>query len=398
MNLKEKVKKLLTRNVKDIIFLETLKSKLLSGKKLRVKHGIDPTGKKIHIGRAVVLWKLREFQQLGHKIVLIIGDFTAQIGDPSDKLAKRPFLTEKQIKENMANYLPQIGKILDLKKCEVHYNSKWLKKLNFKQVCELADIFTVQQMLERRNFSERFKNHQDISLREFLYPIMQGYDSVAISADVELGGEDQLFNLHAGRKIQEFFGQKPQDILTIKMLSGLDGRKMSTSWGNVINITDSPDEQFGKIMSMHDEMIPEYLELVTDLDDAEIHNLISELKNNKINPKEVKKIIGFEIVKRYWGIEQAKKAKEKFEKLFEKKEIAKDLPVLKLKNKKINIIDLILLTGTLKSKSEAKRLIEQGGFKINDEQIKDIKKELILEGKEIIKIGKYRFFKIKIEN
>jgi tyrosyl-tRNA synthetase len=395
MNLKEKVEKLLTRNVKDVLFFEDLKSKLLSGKKLRVKHGIDPTGKKIHIGRAVVLWKLREFQELGHKIVLIIGDFTAQIGDPSDKLAKRPFLTEKQIKENMANYLPQIGKILDLKKCEVHYNSKWLKKLNFKQVCELADVFTVQQMLERRNFSERFKNHQDISLREFLYPIMQGYDSVAISADVELGGEDQLFNLHAGRKIQEFFGKQPQNILTTKMLSGLDGRKMSTSWGNVINITDSPDEQFGKIMSMHDEMIPEYLELTTDLDDAEIHNLIFELKNNKINPKEVKKIIGFNIVKRYWGEDEAKKAKEKFEILFEKKEIAKDLPVLKLKNKKINIIDLILLTGALKSKSEAKRLIEQGGFKINNEQIKDIKKELVLEGGEIIKIGKHKFFKIK---
>jgi len=396
MNLEKKVEKLLTRNVKDVIFFENLKSKLLSGKKLRVKYGIDPTGKKIHIGRAVVLWKLREFQQLGHKIVLIIGDFTAQIGDPSDKLAKRPFLTEKQIKENMANYLPQIGKILDLKKCEIHYNSKWLKKLNFKQVCELADVFTVQQMLERRNFSERFKNHEDISLREFLYPIMQGYDSVAVSADVELGGEDQLFNLHAGRKIQEFFGQKPQNILTTKMLSGLDGRKMSTTWGNVINILDSPDEQFGKIMSMHDEMISEYLELTTDLDDVEIHNLISELKNNKINPKDVKKIIGFNIVKRYWGEEKAKKAKEKFEILFEKKEIAKDLPVLKLKNKKINIIDLIILTAAIKSKSEAKRLIEQGGFKLNNEQIKDIKKELILKGGEIIKIGKHKFFKIKI--
>jgi len=394
LDLKEKIKKLLTRNVKDIVLKKHLKQRLLSGEKLRIKHGIDPTGKKIHIGRAVVLWKLREFQELGHKIVLIIGDFTAQIGDPSDKLAKRPFLTEKEVKENMKNYLPQIGKILDLKKCEVHYNSKWLKKLNFKQVCELADIFTVQQMLERRNFSERFKNHQDISLREFLYPIMQGYDSVAVSADVELGGEDQLFNLHAGRKIQEFFGQEPQDILTTKMLSGLDGRKMSTSWGNVINIIDPPDEQFGKVMSMHDEMIPEYLELTTDLDETTIQDLIFKLKTNKINPKDVKKIIGFEIVKRYWGEEEAKKAKEKFEKLFERKEIVQDLPQIQLKDKKINIIDLILLTSAVKSKSEAKRLVEQGGFKINNKQIKDIKKELVLEGGEIIKIGKHRFFKI----
>jgi tyrosyl-tRNA synthetase len=394
LDLKGKIKKLLTRNVKDIVLKEHLEKRLLSGEKLRIKHGIDPTGKKIHIGRAVVLWKLREFQELGHKIVLIIGDFTAQIGDPSDKLAKRPFLTEKEVKENMKNYLPQIGKILDLKKCEVHYNSKWLKKLNFKQVCELADIFTVQQMLERRNFSERFKKHQDISLREFLYPIMQGYDSVAVSADVELGGEDQLFNLHAGRKIQEFFGQEPQDILTTKMLSGLDGRKMSTSWGNVINITDPPDEQFGKVMSMHDEMIPEYLELTTDLDEKTIQDLIFKLKTNKINPKDVKKIIGFEIVKRYWGEEEAKKAKEKFEKLFERKEIVQDLPQIQLKDKKINIIDLILLTSAVKSKSEAKRLVEQGGFKINNKQIKDIKKELVLEGGEIIKIGKHRFFKI----
>jgi tyrosyl-tRNA synthetase len=394
LDLKEKIKKLLTRKVKDIVLKEHLEKRLLSGEKLRIKHGIDPTGKKIHIGRAVVLWKLREFQELGHKIVLIIGDFTAQIGDPSDKLAKRPFLTEKEVKENMKNYLPQIGKILDLKKCEVHYNSKWLKKLNFKQVCELADIFTVQQMLERRNFSERFKNHQDISLREFLYPIMQGYDSVAVSADVELGGEDQLFNLHAGRKIQEFFGQEPQDILTTKMLFGLDGRKMSTSWGNVINITNPPDEQFGKVMSMHDEMIPEYLELTTDLDETTIQDLIFKLKTNKINPKDVKKIIGFEIVKRYWGEEEAKKAKEKFEKLFERKEIVQDLPQIQLKDKKINIIDLILLTSAVKSKSEAKRLVEQGGFKINNKQIKDIKKELVLEGGEIIKIGKHRFFKI----
>ncbi|MGC8776301.1 MAG: tyrosine--tRNA ligase [Minisyncoccia bacterium] len=394
INKKQKINQLLNRNVEVVIDKKHLLKKLLTSQKLRIKHGIDPTGKNIHIGRAVVLWKLREFQELGHKIILIIGDFTAQIGDPSDKLSKRPFLTENEIKQNMKNYLPQIGKILDLKKCEIHYNSQWLNKLTFKQVTKIADVFTIQQMLERRNFSERIKNHQEISLRELLYPIMQGYDSVAIKADVELGGSDQLFNLHAGRKIQEFFGQPPQDIITTKMLSGLDGRKMSTSWGNVINICDLPDEQYGKVMSMHDEMIPEYLELATDLKEEKIKELISLFNNQKINPKEIKKIIAFNIVSRYWGKEAALKAEEKFEKLFSKKEIPENLPILKIKNKKISVLDLVLLTKILKSKSEAWRLILQGGFQINNQPIKNPKEMINLKNNDIIKIGKHNFFKI----
>jgi tyrosyl-tRNA synthetase len=397
MTKREKIYRLLEKNVEVVIDKNHLLKELQSSKKLRIKHGIDPTGKNIHIGRAVVLWKLREFQELGHKIILIIGDFTAQIGDPSDKLAKRPFLTEAEIKQNMKNYLPQIGKILDLKKCEIHYNSSWLKKLNFKDITKIADIFTIQQMLERRNFSERIKKNQEISLRELLYPIMQGYDSVVIKADVELGGSDQLFNLHAGRKIQEFFNQKPQDIMTTKMLSGLDGRKMSTSWGNVINITDSTAEQYGKIMSMHDEMIPEYLELAIDLENKKIKELISLLNSNKINPKEVKKIIAFNLVNRYWGKEAAQKAQENFEKLFVKKEITEDLPILKVKNKELSVLDIVILTKIIKSKSEAWRLILQGGFKINNQQIQNPKEKILLKNNDIIKIGKHYFYKIKID-
>ncbi|MBI4059747.1 tyrosine--tRNA ligase, partial [Candidatus Giovannonibacteria bacterium] len=274
----EKIENLLTRNIEKVIDRAHLEKELKSGKKLRVKLGIDPTGGNLHIGHAVAYWKLREFQDMGHKLVIIIGDFTAQIGDPSDKLAKRPFLTKEQVKENLKNYLPQIGKIVDLKKAEIHYNSEWLAKLNFREISELAENFTFQQILERRNFQERLEKHQEISFREGLYPLMQGYDSVAIKADVELGGTDQLFNLLAGRKIQEKYGQKPQDIMTMKMLVGLDGRKMSKSWGNVINVADSANEQFGKVMSMHDDYIMNYFELATDLSMDEIKKFGAELK------------------------------------------------------------------------------------------------------------------------
>jgi tyrosyl-tRNA synthetase len=393
----DKINHLLNRNTEVVFDKNHLKKALFSRKKLRVKFGIDPTGGKIHIGRAVVLRKLKEFQDLGHKIVLIIGDFTAQIGDPSDKLAKRPFLTEKEIKANMKNYLPQLGKILNISQCEIHYNSLWLKKLNFKDICALADIFTVNQMLERRNFAQRFKEKKEISLREFLYPLMQGYDSVVVKADVELGGYDQLFNLHAGRKIQEFFGQKPQDIMTTQMLLGLDGRKMSTSWGNVINIDDSPDEQYGKIMSMRDEMIEDYFYLVTDLDDAEIKKIMREIKVNKINPRDAKKIIAFNLVSFYWGKNKAIEAQEKFEKLFSKKEIPQNIPVLKIKKTDLTAEEAVFLTGALKSKNEVKRLIIQGGFDINNQKILNPKEIINLKSGDIIKIGKYRFFKVENE-
>lgn len=394
MTKNQKIKHLLEKNIETIIDKNHLEHALFSSRKLRVKYGIDPTGEQIHIGRAITLWKLREFQDLGHKIVLIIGDFTAQIGDPSDKLSKRPFLTEEQVKKNMKNYLPQIGRILDLKKCEIYYNSHWLKKLNFREIANLAEIFTVSQMLERKNFAERFKQHEEISLRELLYPLMQGYDSVAVKADVEIGGSDQLFNLLAGRKIQEFYGQSPQDILTTKMLLGLDGRKMSTSWGNVINILDPPEEQYGKIMSMHDEMIPHYLELVTDLEEEKIKEIILAIENQKLNPKEAKKIIAFQVVKRFWGKDSAKKAEERFEKLFVLGETPKDLPILKVKNNKISVLDLVILTNKTKSKSEAKRLIEQGGFEINNQKIIDFKKIINIKRGDILKIGKHSFFRV----
>ncbi len=284
------IERLLNRGVTEIIDKEHLKKALLSGKQLRVKLGFDPTGSKIHIGRAIVLRKLRDFQKLGHKVVFIVGDFTARIGDPSDKLEKRPMLTESQIKANIKNYNQQVGKIIDLKKAEFHFNSKWLAKIKLSEFMELQESFTVGQMLARRNFKERFEKGGDISTREFSYPLLQGYDSVAVKADVELGGFDQLFNLKAGRVIQSHYGQEPQDILTTEMLEGTDGRKMSTSWGNVINITEEPVDMFGKVMSIKDELIDKYFKLCTDVEET-----ISG------SPKERKLLLAREIVKLYHG-------------------------------------------------------------------------------------------------
>ena len=389
----QKVEDLLSRNVEDVIDRGHLRALLLQGKKLRVKFGIDPTGDKIHIGRAVVFWKLREFQDLGHKIVLIIGDFTAQVGDPSDKLEKRPFLTPAQVKKNLKSYLAQIGKIIDIEKTEVRYNSEWLKNLNFQEISELAEAFTVQQMVERRNFKDRWDMHKEISLREFLYPLMQGFDSVAVKADVELGGNDQLFNLLAGRKIQERYGQKPQDVFITKMLSGTDGRKMSTSWGNVINIVDTAEEQFGKVMSVRDDQIGNYFHLATGMSAAEIKKHIDGIKGGD-NPKKVKEILAFEVVKRYHGEKKAAEAQENFAKLFSRKETPTSVPSLHLSTGLITPVDLIIVSGVCKSKSEARRLVEQGGFDVDNVPAKDPTAPLDLKGGETIKIGKKRFFKV----
>jgi tyrosyl-tRNA synthetase len=390
----EKIEHLLSWNVEEVIDRKHLEAALRSGKKLRIKHGIDPTGPNMHIGRAIVLWKLREFQELGHTIVIIIGDMTAQIGDPSDKLEKRPFLSRAQVEQNMKQYLPQIGKILDLKKVEVRYNSEWLEKLGLRELSELADHFTFQQILERRNFQDRLQKHEEISYREGLYPLMQAYDSVAVKADVELGGTDQLFNLLAGRKIQERYKQKPQDILATKMLVGLDGRKMSTSWGNVINIIDTPQEQFGKTMSLRDELIPEYFEAVTDLTGNEIEAIKKELKKKGANPKVAKERLAFEVVKRYHGEKAAKEAQENFEKVFSRHEIPDDAPVLKIRSKKISVLDLVVASGVMKSKSEARRLIEQGGFELAEKVYKDPQEEIVLRTGETVRIGKKKFFRL----
>jgi len=277
----KKIDNLLTRGVFEVIDLGHLKKKLLSGKKLRVKLGIDPTSPNLHIGRSIPILKLRDFQELGHQVVFIVGDFTGTIGDTSDKESERPALSDEQVKVNVKTYIEQVGRILDVDKTEVRYNSEWLRKLDYKEVCRQADIFSLAEFIARKNIKQRLRAENRISLRELIYPLMQGYDSVAVKADVELGGTDQRFNLLAGRKMQSFYKQKPQDIMTNILIDGLDGRKMSSSWGNVIDFLDSPKEMFGKVMSMDDQMIIPYFEHCTRIPMQKVKEFEDQLKNGK---------------------------------------------------------------------------------------------------------------------
>ncbi|MDD5696541.1 MAG: tyrosine--tRNA ligase [Candidatus Pacebacteria bacterium] len=387
------IEEILSRGTEDIIDKRHLKQALLSGKKLNVKFGIDPTGPKIHLGRATQLMKLKDFQDLGHRVTLIIGDFTAMVGDASDKTAMRKPLSAREIKENMKDYLPQIGRIIDLKKTDVRYNSEWLNKLKIKELVEICMNFTAQQMIQRRNFKERWEGGKEIGLHELLYPIFQGYDSVAVKADLEIGGFDQLFNLKAGRELQRFFKQEPQDIMTLKMIYGLDGRKMSTSWGNVINILDDPKDMFGKIMSLRDELILGYFESCTRVPLAEIKNALKSA-----NPRDVKKRLAREIVANFHSSKKAEEAEKEFEKIFEEKNLPSEIKEIKIKEKKMSILDLLVSIGLAKSKAEAKRLVEQGGVKIIKEKKsfveKDWKKTITIENM-VIQSGKRNFRKIK---
>ncbi|MEN9881179.1 MAG: tyrosyl-tRNA synthetase, tyrosyl-tRNA synthetase [Candidatus Parcubacteria bacterium] len=389
----KKIDELLTRGVEDIIVKEELKKLLLSGRQLRIKLGIDPTGAKIHIGRAIPLRKLREFQRLGHQVVLIVGDFTAQVGDASDKLEKRPMLTRAHIDENLKDYKSQISKILDITKTEFVYNNDWLSKLTFGELVQLAECFSVQQMLARRNFKDRYDAGTEISLREFLYPMMQGYDSVAVKADVEIGGFDQLFNLKAGRIVQEYYGMPKQQVITFQMLEGTDGRKMSTSWGNIISIVDDPYTMFGKVMSLHDDYILKYFNLCTDVSLEEIESIKKELQEG-VNPRDIKIRLGSEIVTLYHTEKDATLAKNSWIETFQNGGVPDVIPEIHTTSDK-EIVDLLLEHAIVESKSDWRRLIEGNavsdvdGVVITDPKIK---------AKNItLKIGKKRFAKILVD-
>jgi tyrosyl-tRNA synthetase len=390
----KKIDEILTRGVEKIIDNKHLKDVLLSGKKLRIKHGVDPTGDKIHLGRATQLWKLKALQDLGHEIVLIVGDFTALIGDPSDKPEGRKGLTEKDIEKNMRAYIDQFAKILDIKKTEVHYNSEWFSKMPLKEFLSLASAFSVQQLVQRRNFKERWTKKEPISLKEINYPLLQGYDSVMVKADVELGGYDQLFNLNSGRDIQRIFNQKPQDIIALKMLYGLDGRKMSTSWGNVVNILDSPNEMFGKLMSMKDETIVDYFELCTSVSEKELIEIKKQMEGEIVNPKDLKVKLALSIVSLYHGKAEAEKAEKEFNKIFKNKGLPSDIKTFFAPKDIYPIVELLASMGLTKSKAEARRLIEQGGVKIDSKVIKDFRKEIKVKEGLTIQVGKRKFAKL----
>lgn len=401
----KKINELLTRGVEQIIEKESLRKKLKSGRQLRIKFGIDPTAPDIHLGNAVILWKLRDFQDLGHKIILIIGDFTAQIGDPTGKLSTRKMLTQQEIEENMKNYKNQIGKILDVKKIKIVYNSDHLGKLTLADIYQIFHFFTANQILERDMFQEREKKGKPIWLHEFLYPIFQAYDSAAIRADVEIGGSDQLFNMTMGRQLQPHFGQDPQDVMTMKLLIGTDGeKKMSKSVGNYIGIQESPEEQYGKIMSIKDELILDYFKLCTRISLKKIKDLEKDLKAKNVNPRDLKSRLAKKIVEIYHGKTAAKKAEKEFNRVFKEKKVPSKMPVFIVPQESYPVLKLLVELNLAQSKSEAKRLIEEGGVKIikptiDNKQLtiklRDWKEEIKIQDEMILKVGKRKFAKIK---
>ena len=358
------IQTILERNATHVTDRNSLAQKLVSGKKLRVKLGMDPTAPDLHIGNAVTLWKLREFQDAGHAIIFIIVDFTTQIGDPSGRSAARPPLTKEEISRNAKTYFTQVGKVLDIKKAEIRRNSEWLSKIHLSDWLGILKLFTAQRILERDDFAKRLKEQKEVWMHELMYPLVQAYDSVAIKADVEIGGNDQLFNLMAGRTLLERLGKTPQDILTTEILVGTDGtRKMSKSLGNYIGITESPRMMFGKTMSIPDSLIMSYFRLTTRRPEEEIKRVEARLRKGE-NPRDVKLDLASAIVELYHGEASALRERTEFVKVFSKKQLPSDVQEAVIASGSYEVVALLLDVGLARSKSEARRLIEQGGIEI----------------------------------
>ena len=365
-----------------------------SGRQLRVKLGLDPTAPDIHLGHTVVLRKMRQFQDLGHKAVLIIGDYTARIGDPSGVNKTRPVLSPEMIDANARTYFEQAGKILDTSaaKLEVRPNSEWLQKLTFAEVLKLAAQMTVARMMERDTFEKRWQANIPIGVHEFLYPLMQGYDSVCVQADVELGGSDQTFNNLVGRQLQENAGQRPQLVIIMPILVGLDGvEKMSKSKGNYIGVTESPKDMFGKVMSIPDTLMANYFTLLTDLPKAEIDTLTSA---DKTHPRTAKVTLGKMIVTQFHGPAAADEAAAEFDRVFSQKQVPTDMPEIKAPAAKMNIVALVVAAGFAKSNSDARRLVEQSAVSLDDAKITDPKADVELKSGQVLQVGKRRFGRI----
>jgi len=386
---KEKIQEILDRGVDEIIDRANLEKKLKSGKTLRIKLGIDPTSKNIHLGRSIPLLKLKDFQDAGHQIVFIVGDFTGVIGDTSDKDSERPMLSEDVIKDNLTTYINQVAKIIDIDKAEIHYNSEWLGKLTYGEIGHQANAFSLNEFISRDNINRRLTAGKRVSLRELLYPLMQGYDSVKIKADVEVGGVDQRFNLLAGRDLQRLYGQEPQDIITNPLIEGLDGRKMSSSFGNTVNLFDEPNDMFGKVMSLKDEFIIRYFTLVTRVGMKTIKGYEKALKEGA-NPRDIKMKLASEIVRMYHSEKDATTAREYFIKTVSNKEIPDEIE--EFKPSKYDIVSVLVEAKLASSKSDAKRTIEQGGVKVNGEVIKDLL--FLVPADSVLQKGKLNFIKV----
>jgi tyrosyl-tRNA synthetase len=376
--------------------LKKIEKSLTKNIPLNIKLGCDPSRPDLHIGHSVVLRKLSQFQELGHLAILIIGDFTGMIGDPSGRNVTRPSLSLEETKLNGETYFEQASKILHKEKTKIVYNSEWLGKMSFEDVIRLASKYTVARMLERDDFTKRYKNGEPISLHELLYPLAQAMDSVAIKSDVELGGTDQKFNLLVGRDIQREFGVEPQVILTMPLLVGTDGvEKMSKSYNNYVGISDSPKEMFGKTLSIPDELIYTYFELATDVSNDELLKVKNQLEEKHVNPRDLKRYLAKTLIRMYHNREASEEAEKEFDKIFIQKEIPDDIPEIKLDNgSEIGILDLILKVNFAPSKGEARRLVAQGGVSIDGEKIEDINAQILLDKNKVLKVGKRKFIKI----
>lgn len=402
---------IIKRGVVDLVQEEELKEKLLRSRRerrpLRVKLGLDPTAPDLHLGHTVVLQKLKQFQDLGHTAIFLIGDFTGMIGDPTGRFETRPTLSREELLKNAETYKNQVFKILDPKKTEVRYNSEWFERMSAADMIRLCAKYTVARMMEREDFRTRFENNLPISIHEFLYPLVQAYDSVALEADVELGGHDQIFNLYVGREIQRAYGQEPQIIVTVPLLEGIDGvNKMSKSYGNYVGIDEPPDSMFGKLMSISDELMLKYYELLSNISIDELKALKEGIREGKIHPKEAKLRLATEIVSRFHGEKKAKEAYENFERIHRERQIPENLPVfyMKREKEKIHVPTFLKETGMVSSSSEARRLIMQGGIKVlygEDGILQKLNDENIAIGKYsslTFKVGKRKFLKVIFED
>ncbi len=391
-------KRLFRRGVSQIINEEELLRMMQSGRPLRLKQGFDPSFTDIHMGHVVGLRKLRQFQQLGHQVVLIVGDWTARIGDPTGRSATRPMLTGDQVKANAQTYMEQFFKIVDKDRTEVRWQSPWFEKgvFGLEDIIRLTSKFTVAQFLAREDFARRYSEGLPIAITEFLYPLMQGYDSVMIEADVEFGGTDQVFNCMVGRQLQEMVGQRPQQVFLMPLLIGTDGvQKMSKSLGNYIGVTDPPAEMYGKTMSINDSMIIPYLELLTDVPDEEIEHFSAGMTDGRLNPMTVKKRLAHELVKDFWSVKDAGEAADEFSRTVQQKEVPDEMPVLKVPaGSNAQLSAEISRAGLVKSRSEARRLLEQKAVEINGRTVnEDLEMGKIDDG-SVIKVGKRRYLKV----
>lgn len=392
---------LIRRGAVEILVEEELARKLerslATGQPLRVKAGFDPTAPDLHLGHTVLIQKLKHFQDLGHQVIFLIGDFTGMIGDPSGKSETRKPLTEAEVKANAATYERQIFKILDPARTVIDFNSRWMKAMSAQGLIELAAKYTVARMLEREDFHQRFVNHQPISIHEFLYPLIQGYDSVALQADVELGGTDQKFNLLVGRELQREYGQEPQVIITMPLLEGLDGvQKMSKSLGNYVGIDEPPEEMFGKLMSISDDLMLRYYELLSDLSLTELERLQQDLATGQLHPRQAKENLAIEIVARYHGREAAAAAAQRFAAIFREGALPEDIEEQRLlvPTATIWLPKLLQQAGLAASTSEARRLIQQGGVQVDGERVSNVDLELAAGRSYLLRVGRRRFKRV----